>query len=469
MIRTKQKNRVVLLLAALLVCCSSFAADSVRILKKDDFLLVLRKYHPVVKQADLQIRRAGAEVLRNRGVFDPTIKMDLNSKSLDGKLYYSYLKPELTVPTWYGVDFKAGFEDATGDRLTSEATQGVVSYLGVKVPANNLVFDKRRAALQQARIWATVSEVDRTLIVNDLIFDALAAYFNWAKDFKVLQAFENQLNANRQRIAMTRIEVEQGSRAAIDTIEAQAQYEIVKQQRANALVSYRNSGLELSNYLWLDDGSPAYLNDKVLPDSLEIERQELQVPDDTELIVLSRQHPKLEAMKLKIEVLEIDRKLKFQSLFPKVTVNASMLSKGYMWDGYGDLGAIGGNNKFGIDVGMPILQREARGSLQSARIKIDEAGYDLAQKGLEIENKVRSYYNEYLSLKEQVASMQRAYINYTLLYRAEGARFQLGESTMFMVNTRELKMLETMQKLLELKAKQQKAFAGIYFAAGRLL
>jgi outer membrane protein TolC len=88
---------------------------------------------------------------------------------------------------------------------------------------------------------------------------------------------------------------------------------------------------------------------------------------------------------------------------------------------------------------------------------------------VELENKLKNSFVEFTSLKEQISDYEKALNSYRQLYRGELSRYQTGESTIFLVNTRESKLLEATQKLIELKAKYQKAHASIYFAAGMLI
>ena len=55
-----------------------------------------------------------------------------------------------------------------------------------------------------------------------------------------------------------------------------------------------------------------------------------------------------------------------------------------------------------------------------------------------------------------------------LLLKVEESKFSIGESSMFLVNTREIKLLETQQKLTELKTKFFKSLLGVQWAAGQL-
>ena len=85
-----------------------------------------------------------------------------------------------------------------------------------------------------------------------------------------------------------------------------------------------------------------------------------------------------------------------------------------------------------------------------------------------IENKVKTYYNELLGLQQQVKIYEAAFLNYQTLFRGEDTRFKAGESSLFLLNTRENKQLEAQQKLVELKTKYFKALQAVQWAAGQL-
>ena len=56
--------------------------------------------------------------------------------------------------------------------------------------------------------------------------------------------------------------------------------------------------------------------------------------------------------------------------------------------------------------------------------------------------------------------------NFEKLARGENLRFRAGEGTLFLVNSRENKLLEARQKLIELKTKWQKSKLAVQWAAG---
>ena len=58
--------------------------------------------------------------------------------------------------------------------------------------------------------------------------------------------------------------------------------------------------------------------------------------------------------------------------------------------------------------------------------------------------------------------------NYQLLLSAENEKFRIGESSLFLVNSREQKLIEAQMKWAKLKASFQKMQIGLRHAAGVL-
>ena len=443
------------------------AQDTTFTLSKDEFLSIIKTYHPVVKQAALQVDRASAEVQAARGAFDPSLDVGLDRKTFDDKLYYSYFNPQLTIPTWYGIDIKAGLEEVVGERVTSEATLGKTSYLGVKVPVNNLLFDGRRAVLRQAQSLKQMSEAERMLIINDLVYGALSAYWNWVREYLSYNVISDAVRVNEERLKYVRIEYELGTRPAIDTTEVLAQLQNFYLQQNDAWLSFQNAGLELSNYLWVQDGIHMNWNNNIVPSQTELYEYNT-IPGLEELIAVAGNHPKLKSLFFKTGVLEIERKFKAQYLLPKLNLNANLLNKGYTTPNNFSVAFLENNYKLGVDLSVPLLFREARGNYRSAGIKLQEIALEQDQAALQIENKVKGYYNEVLQLSQQIMIYEQALGNYQKLFLGEKIRFETGESTLFLLNSRENKVLEATQKVYELRTKWHKSYAALMWAAGRL-
>jgi outer membrane protein TolC len=468
-------NKISILIFGLALSASSFCQDKIndtQILSPDDFIAIVKAFHPIIKQADINIKKASAEITIARGGFDPSLYLNSEQKTFDGKNYYQYTNPELKIPTWYGIEVKAGLENNGGQFLNSESTGGQTSYLGISVPlAKNLVMDKRRAVLQQAKIFKTLSEAERLNTLNELLYDAYSAYWNWVKEYQVYNVITNTIKVNEARYNLVKIGYRQGDRPAIDTVEALVQLQTFQYMQSESLVKLQNAGIELSNYLWLPNSTFYQLNLSVKPASLwdeqSIESLPVSVLDEL-LYAAKLTHPKLRMFNFKLDMLEIERKLKFQSLLPMVNVKTNLLNKGYNVFKNGSANFYENNYKFGIDIGMPLRLSEGRGGYKLAKLKIQETNYAQVLQQQSIENKIRFYYNEIIGLRQQIKIYENAYLNYQTLFRGEDTRFKAGESSLFLLNSRENKVLEALQKLVELKTKFYKAQIAVQWAAGQL-
>ncbi len=456
----------------LLVCYSWAlnAQDSVRILSKDDVINIVKNYHPVVKQAELQVRQAQADILTSRGAFDPNIGATFKRKTFDGDFYYSYFNPEFKIPTWYGIDLMAGVEEVLGDRVTQEATLGKTSYVGVSMSVlQGLVFDSRRATLRQAQTYFEMSKAEQRLQVNNILRDAVASYWDWVREYNTYIIYANVVKINQDRLRFVRVEYEQGNRPAIDTVEALTQLQTYQLYESEAWLNFQNAGLELSTYLWLENNMPTRWSTSIVPDStLLIEAYTNDnVPALEDLLIKAREaHPKLNILDSKIGVLEIERQLKAQNFLPQLDVKANLLSKGYQLPSEISTPFLENNYKLGVDFYMPLFFRKAIGSYKSAKFKVQETVIERDYVNLQVENKVKSYYNEVMALRNQIELYENAYNNFARMYRGELTRFEIGESNLFVVNSRENKLLTARQKLLELRTKWHKSYIGLLWAAG---
>ncbi|MCY7421757.1 MAG: TolC family protein [Chitinophagaceae bacterium] len=469
---TKKLSRWVFLTCLFLVNATCTVLAQQPVLTLDNVFTIVRNYHPVAKQAGLSVDSARASKLAARGAFDPMLYVTNEQKTFDGKNYYFYTNPELKIPTWYGVDVKAGMEDNGGERLTGEATGGRSSYVGVSIPfLKNLVTDKRRTTLEQANILIRQSEADQLNEVNNLLYDAATAYLTWAQEYQVYNVLKNVIVINEQRLQLVRRSYLGGDRAAIDTVEALTQLQSFQFLASEAQYRWLAAGLELSNFLWLGNKQPYQLTPAIIPDTSWNEVNILQYPlpalQDA-LLHAQASHPKIQTFDRKLEVLQAERRLKFQNLLPALNFNYNFLTKGYEpWKGLGQ-NIFENNYKYGVEFGLPLFLRQGRGDYKIAKIKIRSTDLQRDQAALEIENKIRNYFTQLLTLRQQVKIYEDALENFTRLLQAEGVKFSIGESSLFLLNSRENKVLETKQKLVELKTKFFKALVALQWAEGTL-
>ena len=95
------------------------------------------------------------------------------------------------------------------------------------------------------------------------------------------------------------------------------------------------------------------------------------------------------------------------------------------------------------------------GNLQSISIYQEQTKIELDTKLREIYNEAMSLYIELQALEKQINMQKNNLQNNLALLNAEQDKFKLGESSVFMVNTRENAYLSAEINLIELISKQQ--------------
>lgn len=440
-----------------------------QVLTPETFIDLVRKNHPLAKQAGIIVKKADADLLSAKGGFDPMIGMDASRKTFDGKNYYYYTNPQLKIPTWIGADIKAGIENNGGQLLSSEITAGQTSYLGLEVPvARGLLIDKRRATLQQAKIYRELSEQEQLAMLNNLLFEAYQIYWQWAGNYQLYSIYSRFVSIAQDRLRLVKIGFENGERASIDTIEALTQVQQFQLNQTEALLQLTNTTLELSNYLWDDRDGIFLLSPSYVPDTTRF-LQFIEMANPDELIQQALTiNPTIKSYDYKINALEVDRRLKQQNILPYVNLKANFLNSGYnMFKGLSSQ-LLQNNYAWGIDIKFPLFLREGKGEYRKSILKVKEANYERSLKRREVENKVRSYLNESDLLKQQLILTQKNYSNFQSLLNAEYLRFRNGESSLFLVNNRENKVIESAEKLISFRIKYLKSRYAVDWAAGIL-
>ena len=98
--------------------------------------------------------------------------------------------------------------------------------------------DKRRAALQSAKIYRTASEIEKRNMLNNLLLDAMKSYWNWVQQYQVYKILTVAETVNEKRVKLVKTAFQLGDRPAIDTTEAltQLQYFQLLQGQALSLI-----------------------------------------------------------------------------------------------------------------------------------------------------------------------------------------------------------------------------------------
>lgn len=423
--------------------------DSI-VLNFEEYLQMVKTFHPVVRQARLKADLGDAELLKARGGFDPKIEANYDRKDFKDTRYFDLFNAAFKIPTWYGVELKAKFEQNEGFYLNPQNTvpdDGLFA-AGISVPiGQGLFINERMAALKQAKAYQQQSLADQQLAVNKVLYDASVAYFDWISAYRELKLYNNFIENAQFRYDGILSSFEVGDKPAIDTLEADIQIQDRKLSLEQARLKFFKASQQLGTYLWADNNTPLVIRERVYPEDALFENSTIPAEflSDTEITT----HPKIRSLEYKVEILEFDRRLKANKLLPKLDLEYNFLS------GDPDIlrSFVNENYKVGVNFSIPLFLRKERGDLQKSKIKLQDAELELYSEQLNLQNKIRALKEQFLSYQEQVLMINQLVENYEIMLNAEERKLQLGESSVFLVNTREKSLISARLKQISVQEK----------------
>lgn len=445
-------RRVILTFSIFCSGCLAFAQNQV--LTFDEYLGYVKKYHPFVKQANLLLDEGQAELMKARGAFDPKLEVDYDRKKFKSIEYYDRLNATFKIPTWFGIELKGNFEENSGAFLNPEGNlpQDGLYNVGVSIPvARGLLTNRRMASLRQARLYRKQVQTERQLAVNTILYEASLVYFNWLKNYKDLKVYETFVTNAQIRFEGVQRNFEAGENPAIDTLEARIILNNRKLEREKARILFVKSSLELSNYLWLENNIPVEIQENVTPDLntyTQVDKVLRTSEFDIEAFVLE-DHPKLQALDLKYRSQNIERRLKLNNLLPQIDLEYNFLTETPEFASAFNAA----NYKSGVRVNFPLFLRKERGDLELAKLKLKESEFEITSTKVSIKNKFEALTNEVVSYRQQNELTDTIVKDYSKLLKAEERKFNLGESSLFLINSRESKLIEARLKAIQIENK----------------
>ncbi len=450
----------VLVIILLLISCDLKAQDTTSVLDYEGFIERVKEHHPMAFRSMLVTQTGEANLLRSRGGFDPQLKGSIDQKYFADKQYYSYMNGALKVPTWFGLSAEAGYDRNQGDFVNAldRVPDAGLWYAGLRLElGNGLIIDERRAQLKQAKIYLEASRIEQKQMLNDLLLSATEAYWKWVAAYNKRKVYEEAMQNAKFRFEGVKRSAKLGDRPDIDTVETWIQWQ-------NRVIGYQETSLQYLNareylelFLWDYGYVPLEINGSIPPEQSGLRFSSPTENDRLYLDSASLNHPLLDLGQFKIDQATIDLRYKKEQLKPKLTVKYNAIAEPI---GGNPLTEYNLNNyKWGGAIAYPILTRKERGEVRLSKIKLQDQELGLKSKSVEIDYKVRSAYNTWTTSNLQRETFDAVVKNYQTLYEAELKLFSIGESSVFMVNSREKAMIDSQLKIIDLiyKAKVSEA------------
>lgn len=443
--------------------------------------------HPKLRAVQLLTQMADSKVTEKEGAFDPSL--------IAGSDFLRYNSPTAPGKAKMADDHMVGvqMQDLSGWKLTSgyRRNQGDVKspdnltgqggelFVEFKMPLlRGLGVNEKQNALEQAKLGRKFASALVNVTRLEVLSSASLAYWDWCAACTENALLRRNLELAAERQQQVAARVKSGDLPRIDEVEAQQEVQRRKEALTKSERNVQKTAFKLSLYFWNSEGKQTQLPSAeqavfTLPTDfawkkLGLEGRKLasaSSPNDAQVAeaeVQSMQlRPELSQLTVQRESVELDRQLAENDRLPILDLT---VGPGY------DTGfkSVGLTYKVGLQLTVPLANRGPDGRLQAARLKFDKLELDQVLEVQRILTEVRDSASQ-VSLAEK--RLQPALESLRLaqqLEEAERLKFQMGDSTLFLVNQRERATLSEAQKIVEIVTEGLKGQALLDASTGRL-
>lgn len=399
-------------------------------------------YHPELAMAIAKQQQAGAKLLESRGAFDVELssgafynRYQTSSKLGTAQTTINALN-KLAWQSRTGIQLEVGNKLVRDDVSSSFSPTGEAgeTYAEVRLPLlRDLGINPAFAREQRAELNLTQAEAELLSKRLELLEKAGKAYWKWVASGQKLEVTQQLIELARFRLNLLTRQVALGDKAAIEATEAEQEFRRREALLARERSEFLQQAETLRLFLW-DARQLSIIDQPLTEDTLPA--LNLTLPEasgdlrDLGKILGYKNRPELKVVNLGQAMTQVDWELARNQLLPRLDAVARPGVQ---------LGAdgIGPVLRAGVEFSVPLLRRSAKGKLQFAEFRLNELSEqerfllgliqtEVSQASIAIEQAMIQVQRT----KEQVALAQQ-------VAEGERRRFELGDSSLFLVNTRE--------------------------------
>jgi len=432
------------------------------------FMTHVLENHPLAAKARNAKQYGELNYKAERGNYDPAISGGYQNKFYNETNYYSSLQSEIKQPIFTSQYLKLGYEYGVGTYLSPENSTPAIGlpYLGLEVGVlQGLIIDKRRADVLKSKEYMAYYSAEKDLQLNDLLFNSAQVYFDWLFTIRLMRLNAYFAQLAEQRLGGIKSLANIGERPTVDTVEAA----IFLQSRTMDLQAAEIENQKVMNVLlslsWNKNTQEAFSSTVLPNDSLENCYQLVKNKMIEKLYTDTFVNPIITQYSAKQNVLEIEKRLKKELIKPKLSVNYNFLSGNKT-----TIDPVFSNNnyKWGANLSFPLFLRNPVNEYKMAKIQVQNNQYEMVNKNNELKFKITAIKQNLSLIASQITNAERSVLYSKKLLDAERLKFENGESSLFMLNTRESKLLESEMKLAEYKLKFMKTSLSFIYTTGNL-
>ena len=309
-----------------------------------------------------------------------------------------------------------------------------------------LLIDKNRADLLKARQYKLYYDAEQKIIQNEVLFQSTIAYADMLLQRSLLNVYKRfETNAKVRYDAMVQL-VQIGERPTIDSVESFIQLKSRNIDLSATQLEFNKQLFDVMSKMQMPQLFAYKVDVSNQLDSL----YQSSVKYMSALTQATASHPIIQQAQAKQGVLGVDLKLKKELIKPVLEVNYQFIqSKGLQNPIWFDLNQY----KLSARLSFPLYFRKSVNEYQLSKYWLQNNQLDINTKQIQLSAKAAYIQSNSVALLGQISDAQNSKQLNDQLFEAEQIKFEHGESSLFLLNTREIRALEAEIKLMNLKLK----------------
>ena len=436
----------------------------------DRILQSVDQHYPPLRVALLESPIAEADYLAAQGRFDLVLRSFVETNSLG---FYESRRFDVSAeqPTaLWGTSFFTGYQASGGAFPSYDGkfqTNGLGEYrAGMRVPLfRDRALDSRRAELGKAHLGRRLADLGIQQQRLVILQAATARYWNWVaagRRFAVAQSIFN-IAVEREKILETAVELGQ-----LPRFEVLDNKRIIEQRRSQFVAARRGveqGSFDLSLFYRDNQGQPRIALPEQLPpafprpsgvDEKQLERDIAQALD---------RRPELARLQTQQDQVRLDQRLAENRRLPGLDFILNYdreLGERRVPRGPNELRA-------GIAFELPLQRRTATGQAVAARTRVAQIDQRLQFQREQVSVEVRDAISAVRAAFEGANVLEAEVLATRQVEDAERLRYDLGESTLFVLNQRELQTADAQVREVSALADYYRALALYELAVAQAL
>jgi outer membrane protein TolC len=365
-------------------------------------------------------------------------------KNFKNTTYYSKFNSKVSAQTPLGIRVSGGFDNTAGQFVNPEDNLPIqgLAFAGIEVPLGAGMFtDDGRALVKQKSFEIDGSELINTLEVNDYLLSAGESYWEWYASIMLLGVSQQALNQAIVRRELVNEKFKIGEAAAIDTLEAYINFQNRSAYNLKTRVNFLKKSNAIRDYIWAED-----IKNKGLFPLVDL-NYNFSIPDSFLTSDMLLNHPAVLLLGIDSMITQVNLALAKEYFKPTVDLNLKLqeLPSDFAEFNYSP----SENNYVGLNFSMPLFLRKQRAKSRQLQFKNTMISNKKDVVLTKLSNAQNAYSQNIVNLNTSVGIWETATANYKRLLDAENERLTLGESSLFIVNNRELRWIDSQEKYIE--------------------